>query len=457
MKRIGLFVCFAIIMANIVSAQAVKKYEGEMRYPSDLKLLSQFFGTDIYNARLIGSYYYYENQDGERVKHGVYQFYFKDGLDYVVLRGQYLDGQKTGEWIIKDSIMAKERIKKIEKNNLKITYENDDINGPCQYAKYAKATFTNIKCNFNNRVIVGDVVVQSYRDTTRIREYKGFVSDDGLLHGIWTIRDKGGLEMLQKRMYYKGGLVSIEESDFSTGDKYMCYCAFNGMTKTPNMEDIKDTIVNGLDCIIWNGQIAVKDEDRGGYNSKMSDERLSNIVFYALKYSLYSTMQEQQESWDYKYSVKSFSEKTERIRKERERFVQDSIRKEQQLREEQLKEANTMLSEELLRYINIQPDKKIKKSSIEGNVIVFQAQPEVFRGEFKEEYMKNSMGEIYPNDNRQLLQYRAKVLSNKACDVILLKFEKDSKLFVYLIHKNGQKTDIYEVTQSAFKGLPIEW
>lgn len=460
MKRICLFVCFAIMMANIVGAQNLKKYEGEIRYPSDLKVLSYFIGDYMDGKTLYGSYYYYENQDGERIKNGNFQLIYKNGngVNFRVLRGEYSNGLKSGQWIIKDSIARKEYIKVHRLGTLKITYKNDIINGPCEYHnKYLKGSFSysTIKCNFNNGIIVGEVTVRHCKesDTTKVREYKGSVSNDGLLHGLWTIKDKGGLEMLQKRLYYKGGLVSVEESDFSTGDKYMCYSAFDGMTKTPDINAIKDTIVNGLNCIMWNGKIAVKTAGYADYNSKMTNTRMGDVVFESFQYSLYSTLENQRQSWGYRYSEQELV----RIRKERELFVQDSIRKEQQLREQQLKEANANLSEELLGYISVQTDKKIKKSSVEGNNIVFQAQPEAISGEFKEEYMKNSMGETYINENQRLSRYKTKVLSNKKGNVILLKFEKDSKNIVYLIHKNGQKSDVFEVTKSALKGLPIEW
>lgn len=460
MKRIVLFVCIAIMMANIVSAQNLKKYEGEIRYPSDLKVLSDFMGDYMDSKTLFGSYDYYENSDGERIKHGNFQLIYKNGngVNCRVLRGEYSNGLRSGQWIIKDSIARKEYIKVHRLGTLKITYKNDIINGPCEYHNmYLKGSFSysTIKCNFNNGIIVGEVTVRHCKesDTTKVREYKGPVSNDGLLHGLWTITDKGGLEMLQKRLYYKGGLVCVEESDFSTGEKYMCYSAFEGMTKTPNINEIKDTIVNGLNCIMWNDKIAAKTSDYANYNSKMTNTMMGDVVFKSFQYSLYSTLENQRQSWGYKYSEQELV----RIRKERELFVQDSIRKEQQLREQQIKKANANLSEELFGYIRAQTDKKIKKSSVEGNIIVFQAQPDVFRGEFKEEYMKNSMGETYKNDNQKLLRYKTKVLSNNEGDVILLMFEKDSKNIMYLIHKNGQKTVIYEVTKSALKGLPIEW
>ena len=147
------------------------------------------------------------------------------------------------------------------------------------------------------------------------------------------------------------------------------------------------------------------------------------------------------------------------IKKEQDRqkkIKQDSIQKAREEHERQLNNANKIITDELNLCINNKPNKIIKKSSVEGNVIVFKTKYEEFRDVFKKEYLKNSMGYVY-NDIPFSTKNNSKVFSNEAGGLILFKFEKDSKKYVYLIcKKNGQIQDVYELTKSALKDLPLD-
>lgn len=147
------------------------------------------------------------------------------------------------------------------------------------------------------------------------------------------------------------------------------------------------------------------------------------------------------------------------IKKEQDRqekIKQDSIRKAREEHERQLNNANKKITDELNLCINNKPNKKIKKSSVEGNVIVFKTKDTEFKGVFRKDHLKNSMGYVY-NDIPFSTRNNSKALSNETGDLILFKFEKESKQYVYLIcKKNGQIQEVYELTKSALKDLPLD-
>lgn len=144
---------------------------------------------------------------------------------------------------------------------------------------------------------------------------------------------------------------------------------------------------------------------------------------------------------------KKIKEIQEKKRKERERFVQDSIRDRQRM----IERANRDIDYEFYNYTSYIPAKIkiIKKSYMEGSDVVFKTKSEVFRGEFKKEYMKNSMGEIYQGEYN--------VLSNKTGDIMLVKFIWSAEVVVCLIDKRADKVETYKVMPSALKGLPLIW
>ena len=180
------------------------------------------------------------------------------------------------------------------------------------------------------------------------------------------------------------------------------------------------------------------------------------------------TIADQFTKWDKYYSqtyarkyIKNENKKLEqRLRQmaeDEERNRQDSIARAESMRRYNIIVANNNLSGELYQYMLTQPVKNIKKSYVEGNEIVFQTKTDVFRGIFKKENVKNSMGEMYNG--------AYKVLSNESGDIYLLKFSHVVMMFdtaypvedVYLIDKRNGSAVVYKLTESALKNLPLKW
>ena len=258
MKKAFFIVCFAMLVSNIASAQKVQRYEGEMRLPADLHEFSGFFegGFDKTGA---GSYEYYENEEGDRVKHGKFTASFKRSRFKREISGTYKDGLKNGEWIIRDIIT--ERTNYTKHCEMSITFKDNVLNGPCRYIKNDSPNKYTISCIFENGRLAGNFSMEHIDKWGKdgvINYINGTIGTNGLPEGIWTIKQKGGIEITQKRLYLYGGLVAAEEQDFSTGDKYMVYCAFPNQKKMPVAAEITSTTDGDKECIMYQGQTACK-------------------------------------------------------------------------------------------------------------------------------------------------------------------------------------------------------
>jgi len=311
MKKTGIILCLAI-MASIVNAQSVKRYEGTMMLPSDLDQVKGI--VNEYQVGGTGYYDYYENSEDERVKHG--KFYLKANDKYNI-SGAYSHGQKIGKWSFDEIINPKQYIKS-EHKSLSITYKDDVFNGPCKYTLKTVNNYTyTLNCSFENGIIVGDVTMfadynQSINSKAVTSELRGNIDENGLLNGIWTVSNKGGIEMTQKKMFYKGALVFVEEQDYSTGERVVCYSAFENMQKAPDFNKINDTIINGQDCIRYNDHIALKvPTHRITISSNMRGASLSvySIIGRFPDSMAYSELlKRQMDSWKYAYSEKKYQE-----------------------------------------------------------------------------------------------------------------------------------------------------
>lgn len=84
-------------------------------------------------------------------------------------------------------------------------------------------------------------------------EVEGQIDEAGLPSGIWVFRQKGGIEIVQKRLYLNGALVYVQEKDLSSGDRTLPYCAFSELKKAPSAEEIVSWSVDGIDTISCQG------------------------------------------------------------------------------------------------------------------------------------------------------------------------------------------------------------
>lgn len=292
------------------------------------------------------------------------------------------------------------------------------------------------------------------------QKIQGTIGSDGLPQGIWTLTITGDVDMKQRRFYRNGIVVAIDEFDNSTGERNLIYTPLDNIKTIDAINDIKDTIVYEKKAIVYKGKIAMPKKDgKPEYNSTMSSFSYGHRRFLIDSHisDITPATKMQSEKWEYYYSqeeaIKFITDKEKQLKEElsrkqklEEKNRQDSIRKVQAKN----MISNRNMDEELDRYARMVPDKKIKKSYIEGKEIVFQTKSDVFRGEFKKEFLKNSNGEKY----ERLFWRNYKVLSNESCDIVLIKLNNNS---IHLIDKRSGNAEVYEVTKSALKGLPIEW
>lgn len=495
MKRYGLFLCLAIMMANIVSAQALKKYEGGMKPTPDIIALGKIF-YDNYDDYM-GSYQYYENNEGSRIKHGTYIISMKALWNIVEISGEYNDGEKSGKWTINDyfeysTLGVKKRL--LERS-LVISFKNNELNGAFEYVKYNHrnenntyklSTKKNVKGALKDGMIQGKLMITSQNlikedvdsNTPETQKFQGTLDANGLPTGIWTLSITGVVDMNQHRLYRKGVLVAADEYDDSTGERNMIFASMDNIKKMPNMDDIKDSLIYGSHAIVYGGQVAIeKDYDARYYFSSMmgssmgrgswGNKPLTDIIPLEI-WKIAPTISQQYKKCNKYYSQKDaivyikgedkrLEERLRSMAEIEEKNRQDSIRRAESMREYNIKEANNNLSRELYQYMLTQPVKNIKKSYVEGHEIVFQTKTEVFRGIFKKENVKNSMGEMYNGAYN--------VLSNEPGDIYLLKFSHVVMMFdtaypvedVYLIDKRNGSAVVYKLTESALKNLPLKW
>ena len=295
-------ICLAVL-TDITIAQSVKRYTGTMMLPSDLDQIKGV--VNRYNVGGEGYYDYYEDAEENRVKHG--KFYLKaKGYD---IKGSYSHGKKEGLWTITHPD-EKGYIKTFY-NSLKITYNNDVLCGPCEYITKSTqgqlATVT-ITCNFNNGILTGDAsVLYKFDSNSKTSECHGKIDPKGLLHGNWIITDKGGIEIVQKRLYYKGAIVFIEEKDYSTGENTVCYSAFENLKKAPELDQISDTIINGQNCIVYNNLIAIKTTSYR-YPSHVRSSVFCIIDDFPDSMGYSVLLSQQRDSWGYAYSSMLYEE-----------------------------------------------------------------------------------------------------------------------------------------------------
>ena len=495
MKKIGLFVCFAIMMANIVSAQNLKKYEGSMKLTEDILSLGKIFYDDLESSagvldEYIGSYQYYEDNYGGRIKQGLYKIKIKPYVflgAHIEISGKYIDGKKDGKWTINHG-----RDNKIYES-LIITFKNNELNGSFEfvddfYYDNMLTTETKLVGTIKDSIIQGDMLITERRlkkstNHPETQKIQGTIGLDGLPKGMWTLTITGDVDMNQRRFHHNGIVVALDEFDNSTGERNLIYTPLDNIKTTEAVNDIKDTLVYGKKAIVYNGKIAIETKDGNPeYNSKMSLWSYGNHRFVAIIPSeiedITPEIKLQFEKWEYYYSQeeaikfiknkeKQLKEELSRKQKLEEQNRQDSIRQARLVYEHNQRESNNRFKEELIQYKRTEPVEKIKKSSVEGKDVIFQTKDKVFRGEFRKEYVKNDIGEPFDFDdhlNSSDLRYCliTTVLSNKSGDIVLIRFkEYKSGYFdgfvVYLIDKRDSKTDVYEVAKSALKKLPLEW
>lgn len=249
--------CLAFMVATPVAAQKTVRYDGVMIMPGDLDQMRQLMSVSV-GDRGDGYYDYYENADGDRVKHGKFLFIHKYSASvWQVLYGQYKDGKKTGVWVVKDSIVTKERIKKYALYDVRATYENDLLNGAFKCKRCKSGSFYILECNFVNGRMIGDATFSYVPNVSyegKASTLQGKMDEAGLPTGVWTMTDKIDVEVIQKRVYVQGACIYVEERNQATGERYSLFGVFPDMKKVSDADNVKVL----EESIEYNGQVAKK-------------------------------------------------------------------------------------------------------------------------------------------------------------------------------------------------------
>ena len=364
-KASALFLLAVACLCNGVNAQNIQTYNGEMKVPSDLKNICSPWSFDYSSKKVMGEYKYYENEDEDRIWHGKFRL-SSDRIGYKdqVLTGNYTHGKKDGEFVIGEVENGKPT-----GIGLVVNYKNGVLNGEYFCVTIPSLFVEQDSGAFKNGMIVGKIIwkksasafTRAVADTKVESIMEGVVGANGLPEGVWTITTTGEIPMVQKRYFHNGRLICIEERDKSTGERYLCYCVFEGVTKAPDMSLIRDTIVEGKEVVVYKGQSAmlVKDDSKINYNSKMEQNMLGHYGASAAipehLRALDSTVRKQAESWDYTYSSNAYKDYLAEVGRLKQ-MKQDSIRRVEKEREEvellwQNYEVYNLSAKEELKYV----------------------------------------------------------------------------------------------------------
>ena len=425
-KAAALFLVASVFVCNTTNAQNIKTYSGEMKVPLDLKSICSPWHFDYSSIKVVGEYRYYENEDEDRIWHGKFTLASnRIGYKDQVLTGNYTHGKKNGKFVIGE----------VENNKptgigMVINYKMGVLDGVYTYVDNSSFFTDYDSGSFKNGLIIGKII---YRKSVNPFSHaltgskiesvmEGVVGANGRPEGVWTITTTGEIPMAQKRYFHNGRLICIEERDKSTGERYLCYCVFDGLTKAPDMSLIRDTIVEGKEVVVYNGQSAMLVKDNlDNYNSKMEKNMLGHYCVSAAipehLTALDSTVRKQAESWEYTYSLNEYKEylaNQERLRQERRkdsiRAAEMALKKAEQARKDSVRAAEMALKKaekarnDSIRIVNSEIDyleklwkdhdfymqrgkelKRVKNVSVNGNEIVLQTDDFTISGIFREE------------------------------------------------------------------------
>lgn len=257
MRRfISLFILFTLA-AGTINAQTLKNYKGQMNIPPDLYLIGSLAPKS--SSETHGNYNYYENEDGERVKHGDFALTFVAKNFNRVIKGRYEHGKKTGTWTVKDikTFTPTNYAKHLE---LTLNFRDDYLDGALSGVIHESHYTYKVSCSFTKGYITGQYHLD-YLDNWKegiSYEINGQIGEDGIPTGIWIYRQKGGIEITQKRLYLNGALVYIQEYDASSGMKTLPFCAFEGITKAPDASEIVSESASGVDSIKFQDKVSYR-------------------------------------------------------------------------------------------------------------------------------------------------------------------------------------------------------
>ena len=193
-------------------ALEIKTYSGRM---SMAETIFRLYNVDLDGT---GSYEYYLDQSGKRIKHGKYSFansseqFAKQWgyLGYFTVEGEYSHGQKSGRW----------RINWDSKKYL-IDFKDDKFNGDFIVSSRLDPSYK-VVCHFHDNYFTGSYYAEGEWIT------KGQFDNDGFVNGIWSVVPKEDRPNSYYFEFYNGGYVRSYGYDDSTGERFELKSEFGG-------------------------------------------------------------------------------------------------------------------------------------------------------------------------------------------------------------------------------------
>lgn len=209
MKR---FVPVLLLCISVSSfAQNNMKYSGMMKMTERImKIFNEYLSCSGE-----GSYEYYVDREGKRVKNGNYYFIndqekavsgnanatWSDYAHALMVKGQFVDGRKEGEWTVNN-----------ERFTYTIHYYHDQLDGKLFIRSRLDPLVTEV-CSFREDFFTG-----SFKSDGKDWVISGQFDDEGFADGAWTMTPKDNRPFSYTYLFSNGAYVNSFMYDDSTGE-----------------------------------------------------------------------------------------------------------------------------------------------------------------------------------------------------------------------------------------------
>lgn len=185
--------------------------QNNMKYSGMMKMTEKIMEIDNENLSCSGegSYEYYVDREGKRVKNGSYYFIndqekSKNSLSVahaLMVKGQFVDGRKEGEWTVHYGT-----------ETYSIHYLHDQLDGE-MVIQYRREPSNRVVCSFREDQFRGPFKCDGF-----VWVLSGQFDDDGFADGTWTLTPKDKRPYSYTYVFSNGAYVKSFMYDDSTGE-----------------------------------------------------------------------------------------------------------------------------------------------------------------------------------------------------------------------------------------------
>jgi hypothetical protein len=197
MKKIGtirllFLLSFGMTVINCVYGQNTKQtYNGKFKH--------------IYSDGIV-RYQYFENEQGEWIPDGFFQF--DEAFGNYKIKGQYIDGRKSGNWVYST-----------KSTTITYSFNNGLLNGQWKSVYNNMTRSESIIANFDNGRLVGKFSIDKIADDWGWdAKVTGQFNDNGFLDGLWVVKYGQKIPREAKFIFKHGVLMNYFDRDLSTGE-----------------------------------------------------------------------------------------------------------------------------------------------------------------------------------------------------------------------------------------------